>query len=86
MRALLFEAGVWEEYEDLRRKDKATHDRLCRIIKQLLRNPTEGGGRPERLKYHVTEMWSRRINRKDRVVYDFDDQRVHLFAVRGHYD
>ncbi|MDD9810479.1 MAG: Txe/YoeB family addiction module toxin [Gammaproteobacteria bacterium] len=86
MRELVFRSGIWEEYEDLRRKDKATHDKLCRIIKQLLRNPTEGAGKPERLKYRFTEMWSRRINRKDRVVYDYDDQRVYLFAVKGHYD
>jgi len=86
MRALLFDAGVWEKYEDLRRKDKATHDKLCRLIKQILRNPTEGDGRPERLRHDLTEMWSRRINRKDRVVYDYDDERVCLFAVSGHYD
>ncbi|MDD9821594.1 MAG: Txe/YoeB family addiction module toxin [Gammaproteobacteria bacterium] len=86
MRALVFDAGVWDDYEDLRRKDKATHDKLCRIIKQLLRNPAEGDGRPEQLRHYLTETWSRRINRKDRVVYRYDDQRVYLFAVKGHYD
>jgi len=86
MRALEFRPGVWNDYEELRRKDKATHDKLRRIIKQLLRDPSEGDGRPERLKHHVTETWSRRINRKDRIVYRYDDRRVRLFAVSGHYD
>jgi len=86
MRALEFRPGVWDDYEELRRKDRAMHDKLCRIIKQILRNPVEGEGRPERLKHDLTETWSRRLNRKDRVVYRYDENLVRLFAVSGHYD
>ncbi|WP_424946367.1 hypothetical protein [Candidatus Spongiihabitans sp.] len=45
MRALVFGVGIWDEYEKLRRKDKGTHDKLCLIIKQLLRNPDAGSGK-----------------------------------------
>ena len=85
MRALLFEVGVWDEYEELRDKDKKMHDKLRRIIKQLLRNPVEGPGKPKRLR-HLVNIWSRRIDKKNRILYEYDDDRVSIHSVSGHYD
>ncbi|MDZ7764486.1 MAG: type II toxin-antitoxin system YoeB family toxin [Melioribacteraceae bacterium] len=30
--------------------------------------------------------WSRRISQKDRVIYTFDKDSIHIFAIGGHYD
>jgi toxin YoeB len=42
---------------------------------------------PERLKYFTEEIWSRRINKKDRVIYEIQDQQiiVVLLSALGHY-
>ena len=87
MRSLVFEGETWAEYEKLRENDKNLHKSLCRIIKEMLRSdPSEGTGKPERLKHDLSGFWSRRISQKDRVVYRFDDDYIYIFAIGGHYD
>jgi len=86
MRSLVFEGATWEAYEDLRKKDKILHKNLCKILKQLQRDdPTEGYGKPERLKHSLSGLWSRRLSQKDRVVYSFTEESIHIFAIGGHY-
>ncbi|MCI8296795.1 MAG: Txe/YoeB family addiction module toxin [Lachnospiraceae bacterium] len=45
-----------------------------------------GSGQPEPLKGTLQEKWSRRINDKDRLVYQSEDGMVILTQCRGHYD
>jgi len=87
MRSLVFEGSTWEEYETLREKDKQLHKNLRKILKQLLRddNPSEGYGKPEKLKHSLAGLWSRRISQKDRLVYTFNEESIHIFAIGGHY-
>ncbi|RUM74320.1 MAG: Txe/YoeB family addiction module toxin [Sulfurovum sp.] len=82
MRSLVFEGSTWEEYEILREKDKQLHKNLRKILKQLLRddNPSEGYGKPA-----LAGLWSRRISQKDRLVYTFNEESIHIFAIGGHY-
>jgi len=88
VRSLIFEGSTWEEYEKLREKDKVLHKNLRKILKQLLRDedPTEGYGKPEKLKHSLAGLWSRRISQKDRLLYAFDDESIHIFAIGGHYN
>jgi toxin YoeB len=87
MRSLVFEGSTWEEYETLREKDKNLHKNLRKILKQLLRDddPSEGYGKPEKLKHSLAGLWSRRISQKDRLIYTFDEESIHIFAIGGHY-
>ena len=87
MRSLVFEGDTWRAYERLRAKDKRMHKSLCRILADMLRNdPSEGLGKPEPLKHKLSGLWSRRISRKDRVIYAFDDDSIYTYAIGGHYD
>lgn len=88
MRSLVFEGSTWEVYETLREKDKILHKNLRKILKQLLRDedPSKGYGKPEKLKHSLSGLWSRRISQKDRLVYAFDEERIYLFAIGGHYE
>uniref|UniRef100_UPI0040575D54 Txe/YoeB family addiction module toxin n=1 Tax=Candidatus Electronema sp. TaxID=2698783 RepID=UPI0040575D54 len=87
MRSIVFEGGTWEEYEKLRSKDKAVHKNLCRILQEMQRNdPAQGTGKPEALRHNLSGLWSRRISHKDRLIYTFDEQRIYIFAIGGHYD
>jgi toxin YoeB len=56
------------------------------LIKDIQRNPFEGKGKPEPLKYDLAGYWSRRIDREHRLVYQADDNEVRIYACRYHYD
>ncbi len=87
MRSLVFEGKTWEAYEDLRSKDSRLHKSLQKIIKEMLRDdPATGSGKPEALKHSLSGLWSRRISKRDRVIYKFDDDYVYIFAIGGHYE
>jgi len=87
VRSLIFEGSSWETYEKLKEKDKVLHKNLRKILKQLLRDedPSEGYGKPEKLKHSLAGLWSRRISQKDRLIYAFDEDAIHIFAIGGHY-
>ena len=87
MRSLVFEGRSWFVYEELRQHDKRLHKNLCTILKEMLRgDPTTGLGKPEALRHNLTGFWSRRLSRKDRLIYKFDDTHIYIFAIGGHYD
>jgi toxin YoeB len=87
MRSLVFEGDTWLIYEELRQNDAKQHRVLCRLFKELLRGePTQGTGKPERLKHQLSGLWSRRISKKDRLIYSFDDKYIYIFAIGGHYE
>lgn len=87
MRSLVFEGKTWEVYEALRLKNKKQHEQLCKILKEMLRNdPSTGSGQPEPLKHELSGLWSRRLNKKDRLIYRFDERAIYIFAIGGHYE
>jgi len=53
--------------------NKANIRKLERIFKELSETPYKGVGEPELLKYNYSGYWSRRINRKDRVIYSVEE-------------
>jgi toxin YoeB len=61
--------------------------KIEQILKELTENPFEGTGNPEPLKYNLAGYWSRRINKKDRIIYKIYEDRVVvlIFSAIGHY-
>jgi len=57
-------------------------------LKELEINPRYGIGKPERLKHRVGEVWSRRINKNDRIVYEIFEKEILISVeqILGHYD
>ncbi|MCK5720607.1 MAG: Txe/YoeB family addiction module toxin [Thiomargarita sp.] len=87
MRSISFEGDTWQDYEALRNKNKKQHQALCRILKEMQRSdPTQDIGEPELLRYSLSGLWLRRISKKDRLIYRFDDERIYVFAIEGHYE
>lgn len=87
MRSLVFEGNTWAAYEALRENDKKLHQVLCRLLKEMIRSdPGSGTGKPEPLRHNLSGFWSRRISQKDRLIYQFDDRYIYIFAIGGHYD
>lgn len=48
---------------------------------ELENNPTTGIGDPEFLKHSLSGLWSRRINKKDRLIYEVFEDLENLFVV-----
>ena len=65
---------------------KATQNRLVRMVHEMLETPFEGIGKPEPLKYELTNLWSRRLTNKDRVVYYVENDTVNIVSYLSHYD
>ncbi|MCH7763643.1 MAG: Txe/YoeB family addiction module toxin [Candidatus Marinimicrobia bacterium] len=87
MRSIVFEGNTWSKYEELRTQNKSLHRNLCKILKEMQRSdPAKGIGKPEALRHNLSGLWSRRITRGDRLIYNFDEKSIHIFAIGGHYD
>ncbi|MDA8869029.1 Txe/YoeB family addiction module toxin [Pseudomonadales bacterium] len=87
MRSLVFEGNTWAAYEKMRTQDKKLHSAVCKLLKEMLRGDASTGlGKPERLMHSLSGLWSKRISQKDRLIYQFDEQSIYIFALGGHYD
>lgn len=67
--------------------DKASIKKIEKILLELENTPYHGTGQPEELKYELSGYWSRRINKKDRMVYSVEENIVTVTIVSaiGHY-
>jgi len=67
--------------------DKSSIKKVERIIAELYIHPETGTGKPEKLKFELAGYWSRRINKKDRLVYLIENNIVTVTIVSaiGHY-
>lgn len=61
-------------------------NKISKLIIDIHKNPFNGIGKPEHLKYKVPPCWSRRINLKDRLIYRINKKRVEIISILGHYD
>ena len=55
------------------------------ILESILIDPTNGIGKPEKLKHELSGAWSRRINHKDRIVYEIHGNTIIILQLRDHY-
>ena len=64
-----------------------TAEKIKILLRELQEHPFTGTGKPEALKYQFRGAWSRRINHKDRLVYQVDGDivTVIVLAMRYHY-
>lgn len=74
--------------EDLRfwvETERKTALRALAIIEDVMRNPFDGIGKPEPLKYLAPGTWSRRLTQEHRIVYLVSDDRIDFLQARYHY-
>lgn len=77
-----------EFIEDLRywvESDRKLALRVFELIDSILRDPFEGIGKPEPLKYLGSGCWSRRLTQEHRIVYLVRDNRIDFLQARYHY-
>ena len=77
-----------EFLEDLRywvRTERKTALRILDLVEAVLRDPFEGVGKPEPLKFYLRGCWSRRVTQEHRLVYLVTAKRVDFLQARYHY-
>ena len=81
----LWSDDAWEDYLWWQSQDKRTLKRINKLVEDAQRNPYEGLGKPETLKGSLSGLWSRRINEKDRLIYDVQGDTIRIYSARSHY-
>ena len=82
---LSFADDAWDDYLYWQQQDKKILKKINRLIKEIQREPFEGTGEPEPLKYNWSGYWSRRITIEHRLVYKVVDDNLLVAQCRYHY-
>ena len=69
-----FTDEAWEDYLSWQQEDRKILKRINRLIEEIKRQPFEGIGKPEPLKYQYAGAWSRRIT-----------DEIYFLSFRDHY-
>lgn len=76
---------AWEDYLYWQNTDGKILRRINNLIKEIMRTPFRGAGKPEPLKHALSGYWSRRINDEHRIVYKVTEDAIHIAQLRYHY-
>jgi toxin YoeB len=81
-----FTEGAWQDFEWFLDRDKRIVKRIRELVKDIVRHPEEGIGKPEMLRFQLSGCWSRRITKEHRLVYKADKDVIIIISCRYHYD
>jgi toxin YoeB len=81
-----FTENGWKDYTYWETEDRKTLKRIYNLIKYIERNGNNGIGKPEPLTGELSGFWSRRINEKDRLIYQIEGDTINILACRYHYN
>lgn len=64
--------------------DKTVLRKIEKLLSELREHPRTGTGQPELLNHNLAGYYSRRINRKHRLVYEIKDEVVTVLVLSAH--
>ena len=82
---LIFAEQAWDDYQYWLQTDRKITRRIHELIKDTMRNPLDGIGKPEPLRHALAGYWSRRITEEHRMVYKVEGNSLLLAQLRYHY-
>lgn len=82
---IAFTDDSWNEYLSWQSDDRKILKKINNLIKDIKRDPFDGIGKPEQLKYELVGCWSRRITDEHRLVYEVNNYNVVIISCRYHY-
>ena len=85
MPLLAWTPHAWEDYLYWQKTDRKMLGRINMLIRDALRTPFEGRGKPEALRFDLAGYWSRRMDHEHRLVYRFDGERDELIIIQCRY-
>ncbi|MEQ9287080.1 MAG: Txe/YoeB family addiction module toxin [Cyclobacteriaceae bacterium] len=67
--------------------DRPTLKKIEKLLNELMEHPMTGTGQPEMLKHDLAGLYSRRINKKHRLVYSINERivTVYVLSAWSHY-
>jgi len=85
MRELSWYIDGWNDYIYWQKIDKQLVKKINRLIKDAIRKPFTGIGKPKPLVGNYAGCWSRRVSKEHRLIYTVDDQKISILSCRFHY-
>ena len=82
---LTFSTQAWEDHTFWQATDPKMVTRINQLLKDIVRSPHAGIGKPEPLKHALRGYWSRGIDSEHRIVHRVAEDAVHIAQVRFHY-
>lgn len=84
---IIYSPQAKDDLLTLQRSEPAAFRKAAALIEELKVHPRTGTGKPEPLSADRAGQWSRRISKKNRLVYEIFDTEVHVDVVSayGHY-
>ena len=86
MSHIVFTETAFEHYLYWQTQDKKTLQKINKLLKSISQEGAlTGEGKPEKLKHKDNE-FSRRIDKENRLVYEYSEDKITVKACRGHYE
>lgn len=85
IRDAVFQPEFREDLKYWVKTDRKIALKIFELIEAIMRDPFQGIGKPEPLKYLASGTWSRRITQEHRIVYLVSDDRIDFLQARYHY-
>ena len=85
MRQILLDPAALEDLRWWVKQDRRLAHKILDLIDESARDPFNGRGKPEALKFDLAGCWSRRINLEHRLVYEVSDDSLRILSCRFHY-
>ena len=82
---ITFSTRGWEDYLHWQSTDRQVLRRNNDLIKETIRTPFRGTGKPEPLRHVLAGFWSRRITEEHRMVYRVEGDALFIAQLRYHY-
>ncbi len=80
-----FDKAGWADYIYWQEKDRKIVKKINSLVKEIVRDPFSGIGKPEQLKHDLAGFWSRRITDEHRLVYAVGKNSILIVSCRFHY-
>ena len=76
------------DMQRLKNEEPKAFQKLSKLLEELMDHPKTGTGHPEQLKGNRSGLWSRRITKKHRLVYEIHDNKILVLVLTayGHYE
>ena len=81
----LFDQDFREDLAFWIKNDQKIALKILSLVEEIERNPVQGRGKPERLKYLGENLWSRRITQEHRLVYMVSENKIFFLQCKYHY-
>ena len=87
VKSLEFDQNAIEDLSYWVKKDRRKAEKILELVQEVAKTPFTGTGKPERLKHKNGNVWSRRIDSKNRLIYSVEENivTVEIISAKGHY-